>query len=127
MSSNKKQIVHNGGAIEVSVYSDDTYLGWAGSKGAYHYVILGSIPNDAEDYQRRLGELIAKAKGLIDRLRVKEELANQRLEQAVEMASQVIDGDPPFEVKPIESAPVMRSASPRRGFFSALRDSRRRG
>ena len=124
MGSNNKKVNHNGGAIEVSVYSDDTYVGWAPQKDAYHYVILGNVPNDDENYQRKLGELIAKAKALIDNLRVKEELANKRLEEAVAMASLVIDGGVPAE--PARAKPVYVPVK-RRGFFSALRDSRRRG
>jgi hypothetical protein len=118
-----KKIIHNRGSIEVSVYVDDTYIGWSGSKDAYHYTTLGSIHNDAPQYSQRLGELIAKAKELIDNLRVREELAAKRLDEAVAMASQVIGEKSAGAVEPAKPTyvPVKR-----RGFFSALRDSRRR-
>lgn len=118
-----KTIAYNGGVVIVDVFSDSTYVTWAARKNAYSTKTVGSINNDDQNYVERLAGLIAKGKGFIDREREKEVVADQRYAQALELANSVIDGS---GAGIVEVAKPQYVPTKRRGFFAALKDSRKK-
>ena len=120
-----KKIKYNGGLVDIDVYNEYTTVYWHNSTGGYSDPkSVGRVDNSDSQYTKKLADLINSGKFEIDNIRRSEVLAKQRLEEASVLANQVIEGESLVEKEP--GKPVYVPVKRRRGFFSALRDARRK-
>ena len=126
-----KKIKYNGGLVDIDVYTDYTTVWWHNKSDGYNPKTVGRVQNSEPRYTEKLADLINTGKFEIDNLRKSEALAKKRLEDASMLAKQVIEGENIVEKsgKPRSynvDLPVYVPVKRRRGFFSALRDTRKK-